>query len=78
MTGKQKNVYIQENKNTYHIVYSSDEYDRSQIDSFVYRKSYMRITHYEWTIAMKELNNYKLNEMIVHKDSVHNTRIHNF
>ena len=56
--------------------YAPDEYDRCQIDSLVYRKSYQRVSHAEWILVMEEINYFKLNEMIVHKSSVHNTYLH--
>lgn len=56
--------------------YSSEEYDRSQIDSILYLKCYNRISHIEWQKELEELYNYKSKEMIVHKKSIQNTNFH--
>lgn len=53
--------------------YSSDEYDRSQIDSILYLKCYNRISHLEWQREIEQLYSYKTKEMIVHKQSINNT-----
>lgn len=58
--------------------YSRDEYDRSPIDSVIYLKTLQRINVDEWKDVFTELNQYKLQEMPVHKDSIQNVKIHNF
>ena len=57
-------------KNTILTTYSSDEYDRKSIDSLAYLRTLQRISQNEWNSIMHDLNNYKMNEMIVHKDSL--------
>ena len=73
---KIKSVKFNLHRNTIHEMYSSDEYDRHQIDSLLYLKSYGRITRFEWFKALLEVNVYKLMEMPVHNDSVVNTKLH--
>lgn len=46
--------------------YSSDEYDRHQIDSTLYLKSFNRISMDEWDEIIRQLLYYKKYEMIVH------------
>lgn len=58
--------------------YSDDEYDRSPIDSIIYLRTLQRINGDEWKDIFSELNQYKLQEMQVHKDSIQNVKIHNF
>uniref|UniRef100_A0A6C0DX18 Uncharacterized protein n=1 Tax=viral metagenome TaxID=1070528 RepID=A0A6C0DX18_9ZZZZ len=53
--------------------YSSDEYDRSQIDSILYLKCYNRISHIQWQKEKEQLYEYKTKEMIVHKQSIKNS-----
>lgn len=54
------------------VTYSSQEYDRFQIDSVLYRKNYNRISEEEWRSIFINLDLYKLYEMRVHKDSLTN------
>lgn len=58
--------------------YSNEEYDRSPIDSIIYLRTLQRVNLDEWKNIFTELNQYKLQEMIVHKDSINNVKIHNF
>jgi hypothetical protein len=60
-----KSVQFNDNTKIF-ITYSSDEYDRSQIDSCLYQKSYNRISQIEWKNIVTELHNFKKLEMIVH------------
>ncbi len=71
-----KRVIIEEENNKSYTTYSSIEYDRFQIESIIYMKSYNRITPTEWKKLFIELNEYKLNEMISHEDSVKNIQIY--
>lgn len=71
-----KHVVFSLEKNTFHETYSSDMYDRSGIDSVLYRKAYNKISDKEWNEIMTSLNKYKAEEMISHKQSLHNVRIH--
>jgi len=52
--------------------YSSEEYDRGQIDHVIYRKSYNRISNDDLNIIFITLDIYKLYEMVVHKESLKN------
>ena len=57
--------------------YAYSNYDRSQIDSILYRKCYNRVSNEEWKNMCTELYLFKLHEMIVHKDSIKNTALNN-
>lgn len=70
-----KKVTFNLEKNKIYQTYSSIEYDRHQIDSTLYLFSLKRISQNEWFDMMHELNKYKTNEMQVHIDSIHNTKI---
>lgn len=61
-----KVVEISDQYNKYHYTYSADEYDRSS--NVDLRK--------DWKNIYKELNNFKLTEMVVHYKSIDNTRLH--
>ena len=63
--------------NKVYYTYSPSDYDRMQIDSIMYKKCFNKISEQEWQEIINELNHYKLNEMIVHTESIQNTRIHN-
>jgi hypothetical protein len=52
--------------------YNSSEYDRSQIDHVLYRKSYNKVSDEEIKIIYITLDIYKLYEMVVNKKSLHN------
>lgn len=56
--------------------YSLDEYPRETIDSILYQKAYKRISDSEWETIFVKLDLYKIYEMIIHKDSLHNNRYH--
>lgn len=71
-----KRVSFNESSNKTHITYSKEEYDRFQIDSILYRYSYQKINQNEWKSVFEELNHYKCTEMIVHRDSIGNLRLH--
>jgi hypothetical protein len=70
-------VHFDLSKNTYHIMHSSDEYDRKPITSILIRKLQNQITLAKWCTIFKKLNDFKLNEMVVHQKSLHNLHIHN-
>lgn len=63
-------------RNTTHTVQSSDEYDRGQIDSTLYLRNMNRISLDEWNVMYSKLNEFKVKEMVVHKDSLENTKLH--
>ena len=52
--------------------WSKFDYDRSQIDSILYRKCYRKISNDKWNNIIKKLLDYKQNEMIIHIDSLKN------
>lgn len=54
--------------------YDGDEYDRSQIDSILYLKAYNKVSIEEWNNVHVTLDLYKLYEMPIHKDSLHNNQ----
>lgn len=56
--------------------YSAEEYDRGCIDSIMYLRTLQRINQNEWNNIVNELNDFKKNEMVSHKDSLHNLRLH--
>ncbi|NDC96412.1 hypothetical protein EB118_15440 [bacterium] len=60
----------------YFETYSIDIYDRYPIESTIYKLCYKRISNKDWIKIHEELNKYKHQEMVVHKDSLHNTRFH--
>jgi len=57
-------------QNTIYETYSSDEYDRHCIDSILYQKLYNKISDYEWSLLLIDLNNYKNKEMIIHLSNI--------
>jgi hypothetical protein len=59
-----------------HITYSPREYDRSQIDSILYRRGYQRVSDQEWNSVHIILDIYKMFEMNVHKDAYKNNQYH--
>jgi hypothetical protein len=73
---QRKFVAFNLNNNTIHETHSSDSYDRSVIDCILYKKAYNRVSDVEWKEIMTSLNRFKTEEMISHKDSVKNLRIH--
>jgi hypothetical protein len=70
-----KKVNFNLSKNTYHTTYSSSEYNRSQIDSTIYLYCYKRITDKEMNTIINDLNIFKSKEMIIHIDSIQNTKL---
>jgi hypothetical protein len=61
------------NNITIYVTYSPDEYDRLSIDHVLYRKAYNRVSNEEMMKIYITLDIYKLYEMTVNKDSLHNT-----
>lgn len=72
-----KKVSFDLDKTTIEETYSRFEYDRSPIDSVIYLRALQRININEWNEIFTELNNFKTNEMDVHKESLNNIKIHN-
>ena len=56
--------------------YNSNEYDRFQIDSVLYRRNYKRVSDQEWFNIYVILDLYKLYDMPVHQDSINNNFYH--
>lgn len=57
--------------------YSVSEYDRGiSIHSVIFLRYCNKISDYEWFSLFEQLNQFKIKEMIVHKESVSNTRLH--
>lgn len=71
-----KKVSFDLTRNEMHLVYSEKEYDRGQIDSILYMRSYRRISDEEWFNMYIKLDLYKMYEMPVAKDSVANNCYH--
>lgn len=71
-----KRVEFNDCQNTVYETYSREEYDRLPIDSVLYLYGYTRVSENEWNNIFIELNHYKCTEMIVHKKSVQNTKLH--
>lgn len=63
-------------KNRIYNTYSILEYDRIPIDSILYLRCYKKISDYEWFKIFENLNYFKTREMIVHKESVENIKLH--
>lgn len=70
-----KKVTFNLNNNKIYNTYSKNEYDRNQIDSTLYLYNYCKISQQQWTNILRDLNFYKLNQMPVHIDSIHNTKL---
>lgn len=73
---KNKKVHFDLSKNKVHSTYSRYDYDRHQIESFIYKMSYKRLSHNDVINMYNELNRFKQTEMPVHDLSKHNTKIH--
>ena len=74
-----KNKSVQFNNNIIeYITYSPIEYDRSQIDSVLYRREYQRVSDQEWNNIYVLLDIYKLYEMKVHKDAYKINQYHSY
>lgn len=71
-----KRVEFDESQNKTYETYSMDEYDRLPIDSILYLYGYNKVTQQEWIAVHVELNKFKSTEMIVHKSSIQNLRLH--
>lgn len=57
---------------TIYPTYSIKDYDRYQIDSVLYKKSYNRISIKEWNSILIILDLFKLYEMRIHPNSLKN------
>lgn len=71
-----KKVSFDLSRNETILTYSESEYDRGQIDSVLYLRSYRRISDEEWSSIYIKLDLYKMYEMPVSKDSITNNRYH--
>lgn len=71
-----KKVSFDLSKNEILPTYSGTVYDRGQIDSILYMKSYRRISDEEWSNMYIKLDLYKMYEMPVAKDSIKNNWYH--
>ena len=67
-----KNVRFDLNKNQEYSTYSLSEYDRVACNPLNPQK----MTAEEWNGVLNKLNKFKLTEMIVHHESLKNTRLH--
>jgi len=64
--------FVLDNNETF-TTYHRSEYDRSQIDHVVFRRAYNRVSDEEMMMIYIALDIYKLYEMTISKDSLHNT-----
>ena len=71
-----KSVQFNLDNTIFYDTYSSEEYDRYPIDSILYLKCYNKVSDFDWINMLENLNLFKICEMIVHKNSLNNTRIH--
>jgi hypothetical protein len=71
-----KNVQFNLDQNRFYETYNSDEYDRKPIYCLYIKLITNKIQSLKITNIFQKLNKYKLEEMIVHKESVSNTKIH--
>lgn len=71
-----KSVSFNLEQNIIYDTYSFSDYNRTQIDSFVYKMTFKQVTNKKLLDIFNQLNKYKLEEMVVHKDSLCNTRLH--
>jgi hypothetical protein len=69
-----KSVCFNLERNEVFLVYSIDEYDRMPIDSTLYLKCYNKINASDWRNIQNQLSYYKRTEMIVHYNSICNTK----
>lgn len=67
-----KNVSFDLNKNQEYFTYSLSEYNREAFTPLNREK----MTTEEWIGILNKLNNFKLNEMVVHRKSINNIRLH--
>ena len=71
-----KSVSFDLSKNKVYSAYSKAEYNRMPIDSILYLRCYRKISDVDWNNMLMQLNYYKTNEMLVHIESIHNTKLH--
>jgi len=71
-----KSVQFNLDNTIFYDTYSNEEYDRYPIDSILYLKCYNKVSDFDWANMLENLNFFKICEMIVHKNSLNNTRIH--
>jgi hypothetical protein len=71
-----KSVRFNLNDIKFYDTYSKEEYNRFPIDSILYLKCYNKISYFDWSKMVDSLNKFKICEMIVHKKSLSNTKIH--
>ncbi len=71
-----KSVQFNLDNTIFYDAYSNEEYDRYPIDSILYLKCYNKVSDFDWIEMLENLNLFKICEMIVHKNSLNNTRIH--
>lgn len=71
---KQVNFNLEKNETFY--THSNNEYDRLSIDHVLYRRAYQRISDEEINAIYVNLDLYKLYEMTVHSNSIHNNSYH--
>ena len=62
--------------NTEYHAYSLSEYDRIPIHSILYLKCCKKLSDEEWNSELEKINIFKKYEMIVHKNSICNTKLH--
>lgn len=71
-----KNVNFNLDNNIIGYTYNSEEYDRTPIYCLYIKLIQNKVDNLKLCNIYKKLNKYKLEEMIIHKESVFNTRIH--
>ncbi len=71
-----KSVRFNLNENKICETYSTSEYDREPICSVLNLYKYNKIDLEEWKDIFIKLNLFKIREMIVHNNSICNTRLH--
>jgi hypothetical protein len=71
-----KNVKFDLDRNNIYITYSSEDYDRTTIDCILKMKLYGKVTIQDWDQIWIDMNRYKTTEMINHKNSINNIKLH--
>ena len=71
-----KKVLFNLDNNQIFDTYTPDEYNRFQIDSVMYRRNWRKVSDQEWHSIYVILDLYKLYDMPVHQDSIHNNLYH--
>lgn len=71
-----KHVTFNLEYNTEYDAYSSCEYDRIPIPSILYLKYSKKLSDEEWYSELEKINIFKKYEMIIHKSSICNTKLH--